>query len=186
MCSTGGSEVQIAGSLHCDLVSSVPVLGEEVREVGTEEGEVICSCESKDEMGKEWRQNSQISFSLGFYGGQWKSSLFLFHPALTIAFLAGWSISVVWACTRQHILAWICILEDLQDLLYRLPRPSLLHHTLSLKGFQSTHGRIAAFWGFMTEIALIVEAVCWSCLVAEELLAAGSVHFCCHCRYCAQ
>lgn len=87
--------MQSAGSLHCDLVISVAVLGEGVMEVGAEEGEVVCSYESKDEMGKERRQNPEMSLSLGFYGGQWKSSLFLVQTALTIAFLAGWSISVI-------------------------------------------------------------------------------------------
>lgn len=71
-------------------------------EVGAEEGEVFCSYESKDEMGKERRQNPEMSLSLGFYGGQWKSSLFLFQTALTIAFLAGWSISVA-AYISMHL-----------------------------------------------------------------------------------
>lgn len=87
--------MQSAGTLHCDLVISVAVLGEGVMEVGAEEGEVVCSYESKDEMVKERRQNPEMSLSLGFYGGQWKSSLFLVQTALTIAFLAGWSMSVI-------------------------------------------------------------------------------------------
>lgn len=100
----GGSEVQIAGFQHCRLGSNVLFLGEGVVEVAAAEDEGIWGCESKDKRLGRRGQNSGMSLCLGFCRGQWKSSLFLSQPALTIvekAFLAGWSVSVVSASMRQ-------------------------------------------------------------------------------------
>lgn len=96
----GGSEVQIPGFQHCQLGSNVPCLGEGVLEVATKEDEGIWACKSEDKRLGRTGQNSGMS--LGFCRGQWKSSLFLSQPAVTIvgkAFLQ--SVSVVPASMRQ-------------------------------------------------------------------------------------
>lgn len=80
----GGSEVQIAGFQHCRLGNNVLFLGEGVVEVAAAEDEGIWGCESKDKRLGRRGQNSGMSLCLGFCRGQWKSSLFLSQPALTI------------------------------------------------------------------------------------------------------
>ena len=102
-CDKGGSEMEMAGFQHLELMSSVPFLGEGVIEVATEGGEGV---ESKDKRSGRRGQNSRMSLSLGFCRGQWKRSLLLFQPAPAImekAFLGGWSVSGVPASPRQYV-----------------------------------------------------------------------------------
>lgn len=84
-------------------MSNVAFLGEGVMEVATEEGEGI---ESKDEIGKE-RTKLRNAFVFGFLQGT-AEELPLPVSACSNhcrkrAFLAGWSVSVVPASTRQCI-----------------------------------------------------------------------------------
>lgn len=96
--------MQITEFQHCQLGSNVSFLGEGVVEVAAKEDEEIWGWESEDKRLGRRGQNSGMSLCLDFCRGQWKSSLFLSQPAVTIvgkAFLAGWSVSVVPASMRQ-------------------------------------------------------------------------------------
>lgn len=127
----GGSEVQIAGFQHCELMSNMPFLGEGLMQVTTKEGEGI---ESKDRAEtRDWEGEDKLRSVLVvvFLQGTVEELPLPVQPVPTIAgkSLSQWS---------QHphssifLSAWICILDkpqDSMDLLCRFPRPALLQHT---------------------------------------------------------
>lgn len=141
---------------------------------------------------KDWKrrgQNSGMSLCLGFCRGQWKSSLFLSQPALTIvgkAFLAHWSVSVVLASMRQGFLsAWICNLQDPQeslDLLCRVTRAALWHHIPPPVGWVSEpRCRLGGFndRGHLSDGSCVLAlSHCKRAGESRKVLCS-----CCHCRY---
>lgn len=112
--------------------------------VAAKEDGGIWGCESQDKRLGRRRQNSGMSLCLGFCRGQWKSSLFLSQPALTIvgklSLQAGVSLWSRHPCGRAFLSAWICSLQDPQestDLLCRVTRAALWQHTPTPMGWVS-------------------------------------------------
>lgn len=125
-------------------------------------------------------QNAGVSLSLGFHRAQWKSSLFLFQPALTIAdkaFLAGWSVSVVLTSMRQ---CWSMRIHRQHGFAVQLLHTPCA--AVTLKGYFSEQSQLSCrLVGFNDRNPLddcycwahdMVETVCWSCLIAEDLVTA--------------
>lgn len=127
-----------------------------------------------------------MSLSLGLCRGQWKSSLFLFQPAVTImgkSFLSGLSVTVIPASMKHCI----CVPEepaDSVDLLCRFASPALLHGTLPLKGWVSEHPRRSC-WFLCFHDRNHLEGGGPAAL-QNIGGSAAALCFCCHCRYLAE